>query len=492
MRKFSVFTLILGVLTLTAQLVFSQLPTWVTANYPEDDYLIQPIQIAGGDNLEGIVTDAKKELINGLFQNVNSFCNPRQKQAKNVWVSKAEQRKLEQEYSASLMNLNLMRGTNSHLANQLQQVAIQSPTSNLENAGGFTLVSAKRQNLMRTYVEREQKLREQIQVMLARATEAEIINQQRALEAYQQTLPLFEQLKEAVLIQQAVIPPQQQDPAAIYKKLLETATGTGGGSLQMTLPEVNKRVNQLQNQGRMMNTVEDIAASITQQLAVQTAGLQKGEIKINGFTYRRSGQSIAQAKAFQMELRRLLEQAGWKVFVPDPTDRALAVKLEKVSFAIGGTVWENEDKPGGIIKTAIHNVDSGDIVASDDLNLAANLVSACLPSNFEAMLRNENAYAAKKLNIHTASRKVLTGKELKVKAWTNQVMGQSVYYEGDTVTVYCQVNKPAYIRFLYILNDGSYTLLHDNVYIDETWCRKLECLLRLMSLMSCHRSVQRN
>ena len=461
MRKFFVYFLLLGVFTVTTQLVSAEeLPTWVTANYSEDDYLIQAVQHTGGDNLDSVVKDAKKELIQKVFQNANSIFNPRQKQAKNKWAPASQRRVLEQQYSAALYNLNSMRPAQSHLAHHFQQAATRPPTSNSED---YTLVNVKRQKLMRAYVDREQKLQEQINVILARATEAESINQQRALEAYLQTYPLYEQLKEAVLIQQAVKPQQEQDSEAVYRKLLETATGTSDGSLRMPLPEVTKRINQLQHQGRMMRTVDEIAASMVQQLEMQTKGLPKGEITINGFTYRRSGQSMAQARAFQMELRRQLEQADWQVFVPDPVNRGLA---EKVSFAIEGTVWKNEDSSGGTFKATIHNVDSGLMVGNSELNLDSGLISVCLPSNYTEMRETELAYDA--VNMHTAPRKALTGKELEVDVWTDQDSEQSVYYEGEDITIYCQVNKPAYIRFVYVLADGSYTLLHDSTYIDET------------------------
>ena len=320
MRKLFVYFLTLGVFTLTAQLVSAELPYWVTTNYPEDEYL-STLRNAGGDSTERIIKDASKELIKGMHKNLKTFFNPRQKQPKNRAVPVAEQAKLERDYAIALTNLQIMRGDQSHIAKRFHQVAIQPTTAT--SSGGYTLVNVKRQEMMRAYVEQERRLQEQINVMVARATQAEAFNPQRSLEAYLEVLRLYEQLKEAVLIQQAVISPQQQDPAAIYKKLLETATGTNGGALQMPLPEVNKRIHQLQNQGRLINTIDETARSITQQLALQTArlGPQKGRITINGFRYERSNQSIAQSRTFQTMLQQRLERDGWEVFIPEPTPR---------------------------------------------------------------------------------------------------------------------------------------------------------------------------
>ena len=462
MRKFFVCFLLLGVFTLTAQLASAELPTWVTTTYPEDDYLIQSIQpVAGGDDLEDIVTNAKKELIKGLFENVNSALNPRQKQAKNMYVPAAEQRKLEQDFSTALISLRDMRVTDSHLAHYFEQATLQPPTS---NSGGYTFVNVERQKLMRAYVERAQKLQEQINVRIAKATQAEAINQQRSLEAYLQTLPLYEQLKESVLIQQAVIPQQQQDPAAMLRKLQEVATGTSGGSLHMSLPEVNKRIGQLQHQGRMMNTVDEISASIVQQLAIQTQGLRKGEIKIDGFTYRNSNQSIAQYGQLKEVLAQQLAQAGWRIYRPKRGAK------REVSFELSGSTWDSEDGSSGTLHATIYNRDTGGIAAKSTLDLAADFVKALKPAGYEEI--QETDVAMETIPVSTSQQRVLTGQELKLESWTDQDVKNPVYSEGDLMTVYCRVNQPAYIRLIYVLADDQqegtkYTLLHDSTYIGE-------------------------
>ncbi len=461
MRKFFVFAFILGMFTVAAQLTSAELPTWVTATYPEEDYLIQP---AMGNNLDQTVHEAKKELIRSVFQDANGLLNPRQQQVKNKWVPAQEQRLLEQQYNAALYNLENMRAANSHLARHFQQASIQPPAS---NTGGYTFVNVKRQELMRAYVKREQQLQEQINVILAEAAKAEAINQQRALEAYLQTYPLYEELKEAVLIQQAVMPQREQDPAAIYKKLLETATGTNNGSLRMPLPEVNKRVNQLQHQGRLMQTMDDIAGSILQQIAVQTRGFKKGEITLRGFTYKSSHQSIEGSYLLREMLKRKLEQDGWKIYTPPPGTKGM--QRREVSFSIQGKVWEGDAGSGGTFHATIHDSDTGSMKASSTLNLVSDLVDTFKPGNYNKMQETETALDA--LSVSTSEPQWITAQAsttqaLKLEAWTDQQVENSSYREGDLMTVYCQVNQPAYIRLVYVLADSKYTLLHDSTHID--------------------------
>ena len=131
--------------------------------------------------------------------------------------------------------------------------------------------------------------------------------------------------------------------------------------------------------------------------------------------------------------------------MPDPYNRGL---IEKVSFAIEGTAWKNEDGSGGIFKTTIHNVDSGDMVGSSILDIDSNFINACIPPNFKAMQKTERAYAQR--SIQTAPRKALTSRKLTVDVWTNQASPQSIYHEGEDVTIHCEVNEPAYIRLVYV------------------------------------------
>lgn len=467
MRKFFVYFLLLGVLTLTAQLVSAEVPTWVTTNYPVNDYLFQQVD---GD-LNKAIDSGKKELIRNIFQNADALCNPDQEKPIHQWVPEAEQRLLEQEYATALINLRDMRTDHSHLVQHFQTADIQSPAS---NSGNHRLVNVKRRELMMQYVARERQLRAAINEHLIRAAQAESMNRQKAAAEYLQTYPLFEQMKEAVLIQQAVAPPQSQDMAAVYRKLMEPITGTNDGSLQMTLPEVYQRVNQLQYQGMTMNTVKDVASSVAQQLAIQTEKLGgvKGDLTLKGFAYRDAqyrsrDQSIAQSIAFQEELKRLLEEMGWQVIIPDPTTRGL---VEKVSLTIEGATWKGANRGIGTFQAAIRNRDTGDIVGSSVVNISAELVTSLQPNNFEEITKVEEAVDIH--NMQTAAKDVLTGDELKVDVWTNKGLEQSIFQEGDEFVIYCEVNKPAYIRLLYVLADdsagGRYTLLHDSTYIDET------------------------
>ncbi len=467
MRKFFVCFLLLGLLVTIPWLTKAQqrLPRYVTANYPTSDYMSIAVDPSKGSGVDALVEEAKKELIQRMFQNTNSIFNPREKKGKNRWASREQQQKLEEDYIEARYNLKQMAtAPNSHLAKLLHRTNVSSGEKS------YTLVNVKRQELMRAYVEREKALEEQINVLVARAAQVEAVNQQQALQAYLQTLPLYEELKEAALLQQVAMSPsgQTQDAEAVFRKLQEVATGTNGGSLSMPLPDVNERVNQLQHKGRLMQTVDEMAVSMVQQLSTQTKGLQKGLIKINGFKYKSTSMAQGRAMAFEKELARLLEQDGWRVHSPDPPTRGMQRK--KASFTIAGTVVEGEEGSGRF-KAVISDSTSGDIVGTSHLNLDRGVLYRLQPSNYDGAVEVREAFDSN-VRQTRVRRDVLTGQELKVEVWTNKDQEYSVFPDGEDVIIYCQVNQPAYIRLVYVLaednnNLGRHTLLHDSTYIDK-------------------------
>jgi len=459
MRQFLVYLLILGVVTLTAPLTQAELPGVITADYAGTNFFSIKAQAEGGD-LDAALNTAKLELAQNIFKNTSRLLNPEHKPQKNKWEPAEQHRILEAEYSAARYNLNPGRiggSVNAHLMQHFQEAMPSSQTSN-----SYRFVNIEQQKFMKAYVEREKALQQQINTLLARAKQAEAMNQQQALDTYLQTLPIYEQLKEAVLLQHAV--QENPDVAAVHAKLLDTATGTNGGALQMALPEVSQRVHQLQNQGRLVNTVDTLAKRIAYQLSIQTKGMQKGTIKIDGFRFR-GVSAIQHSSALQQRLTQLLEQDGWSVFKPPPT-RALR-RIEKVSLTISGDVHEPIGKSESVIRTTISDSASGDIVGNARLMLDSNFASTLKPANHETTQKRQRAHA--KVTMKTVpQQEVITDQKLRVDVWTDKQTDTPVYREGENATIYCMVNQPAYVRLIYAFQDGQLTLLHDSIYIDAS------------------------
>ena len=462
MRKFFVYFLILGVLTTTALLTLADLPDYITSGYSEDEYFTQLALLSGG-TMESNVTSAKKEVIQQIFRNASALFNPRKKAAKGKTMRSDEYKQLEGEYAAALHTLKEMRPTEkSQLASLILPTVIQSEPT---DSSSYTLVSTKRVDLMRANIEKAKALKRQINAHLIKAAQAEAVNSQQAVQEYLQTYPLFEQLKQAVLLQEAAKSQQNQDLEAALAKLMETASGTSGGTLEMSLPDVTKHVHQLQNQGRLGRNVHQIANSIAQQFSVQTSGM-RGKITMDRSTYRNSRQQSTISNELTHALVPLLEEAGWTV-VP-PVRGALP---PEVSLSLTGIIRESGS--GVVLQTTISNVDTGNTVGSSVLALDPQLDAELKPANYDALRKHE--VAAQSIEVDTvasppraAQPAVITGQELDLEAWTDK----PTYSEGDQMTVYCEVNQPAYVRLIYVLadEDGTgpkYTLLHDNAYIQQ-------------------------
>ena len=448
MRKFFVYFLILGVLATTALLTRAQqqqLPHITKTNFSENDFFLKKAMLAGGSQ-ENILAAAKQEFAQKVFRNVKSVFNPRQKQAKHKWM------KAKEAYSPALYNLEPKgnRPLNASLVGNLRQSQPQD---------GYVYVNVKDYELRRAYAELENELTQNINHQLAKASQAETINSAQALQAYLQVSPLFEQLKEAVLMQQATTPQQNQDE--MLAKLMAAANGTNGGTLDMSYADVTRRVNQLQNQGRAPQNSQQIAISIAQQLSAQARGMKKGTITIDRFNYRNSGQHAAISKELKFTLIRLLKEEGWEVKAP--------VKgMMRASFIFRGTVRENEDGSGMQFHATGHATGTGKIVMSSVVDLDPKFDTELQPPGYDALQAHESAVEELEVNTVRSQPQNTTGQALAFRAWTDK----DTYVDGDHMTVYCRVNQPAYVRLIYVLADANgqsttYTLLHDSTHIQQ-------------------------
>lgn len=446
MRKFFVYFLILGVLATTALLTRAQLPDYITTGSLEEGHFAAKASLSGGSP-EANLTNAKREVARKIFNNAKTLLNGEQQKPKNMWVPA--------EYSPTLDNLEKIRLDKSHLAKLISE----------RREPKWVYVNVKNHEAARAYLDMQNDLKRQINGLLANAAQKETVNPQQALQPYLKTYPLYEQLKEAVLLEQATRLQQNDDPTEAIAKLIETARGTSGGELDMSFPNVTQRVNQIQHQGRLIDNVHEIGRSIAQQLSVQASGMRKGKVTFSGFNYKNSTQHTAVSGELMTTLIQLLVNDGWDV-VP-PVRGALPME---VSINIQGTF---QDGVHGLqCQTTAYNVDTGQTVVNSVVNLDPGLDTKLKPGNYDALQTHEVAAQSIKMETHASQRdaqpRTFTGQELHLEAWTDK----QIYSEGDRMTVLCRVNQPAYVRLIYVLADPDgqgpkYTLLHDNTHVQQ-------------------------
>jgi hypothetical protein len=407
MRKFFVYFLLLGVLATTAQLTWAQLPEYVTTDYSEDGYFAARAALSEG-SLEDTVRAAKQEVIKQFFRKAETLLNGEQQKPKNMW--------LPAEYSPTLDNLKKMRPDESHLGKLISE--------RRERESAY--VNVKNHEATRAYLEMQNDLKRQINGLLTNAGQTEAVNPQQAVQAYLKTYPLYEQLKEAVLLEQVAKLEQNHDPTAAIAKLIEAARGSSGGELGMSFPDVTQRVNQIQYQGRLIDNVHEIAFSMAQQLSVQASGMRKGKVTLSGFNYKNSRQHTPVSHELELTLIKLLQEDGWTV-VP-PKRGALP---EEVSISIKGTF---RDGVAGLqCQMTAYNVDSGQPVGNSVIDLDPGFDAQLKPGHYDALQTHE--VATQSIKVATEQRAVqprtFTGQELDLQAWTDKTN----YYEGDRMTV---------------------------------------------------------
>ena len=328
----------------------------------------------------------------------------------------------------------------------------------------YAFAYIKRDELKQLYAKRAAELRLNINQILASAQAAEkAYDIEGAVKKYLSTYPLYEELKEAEIIQVGVdYAPQLNDA---FTNLANAAIGSTDSL--MVHRKVVKRVEELERE--QITSVEDVAAVLKSHFSRQING-SDGEVLIEPFTYEDS----MMVSDFSRELHSALQrQSEWR-----SVDRMRGFMNVKRTgpLQFSGSYWENGDEV--TVRAALRDVHTGEFLASTVVRfLETQLRSpvAFKPSNYEQAQTEIEAfvpnYEPPIRESETVTPKVLSGDrfspigELKVEVRTDKGSSPLYYTAGETMKVFGRVNQPAYLRLLYILADGRRTLLHDNYYI---------------------------
>ena len=329
----------------------------------------------------------------------------------------------------------------------------------------YAFVYIKRDELKQLYAKRAVELRLKINQVLASAQAAEkAYDIEGAVKKYLSTYPLYEKLKEAEIIQVGIeYTPHLNDA---FTNLANATMGTGDSL--MSHRKVVKRVGELERE-QLITSVEDVATVVKSQLSRQV-NRPDSEILIDPFTYEDS----MMISDFSRELHGALQkESGWHSV--DRMRGFMSIKRPG-QLQISGSYWENGDEI--TVRATLRDINTGDFWASTVVRfLGAQLRSpiAFKPPNYQQARIEMKAFVPSYESSHrkaeTVTSEVLPVDNssviggLKVEVWTGKGGSPLYYMEGETMKVFGRVNKPAYLRLLYILADGKRTLLHDNYYI---------------------------
>lgn len=232
----------------------------------------------------------------------------------------------------------------------------------------------------------------------------------------------------------------------------------------MSQIEVTNQIDQLLSQS--MGSMNDVARAVVLRLSMQIDRPSR-QVLITPFTYQDTKMSSRFARYFRSLLETQLGQANWSVADQAtsfrPKSRQITRSLAENSGAgwlLSGTYWEQGEKVK--LMTPLRDVKTGKLLAGIEIAFDAAIVKSAglnlKPENYESALIDQQAFREDEI----------VSRQLQVDVWTNKGNDNLLFTNGEDMMVYIRVNRPAHVRLLYILADGQYTLLYDDLYIDQS------------------------
>lgn len=340
----------------------------------------------------------------------------------------------------------------------------------------YALAFVSNADLKRVYSARKSELLRQIRQITIDAEEAEGNSQKlEAATKYLSLYPLYEELKEAETILLVV-----GHSASVENAFMELNRATGNIQAEvkplMMWSAVSKKIDQLLLDPPV--NVDDVAKSIIIQLSRQV-GDMNGQALIMPFTYQDKKMTSLFARYLRSAIKKELGKMSdlkWEVvsLATDfkPTTRETTSELARASGAqwvLSGTYWEQDDKIK--VMSSLRDVDTKKVLAGADILFDKEILAVSgidlRPENYDQALQEQSAF----------SEGEIISSKLQVDVFTNKGKDNVLLTEGEVMKIYVRVNRPAYLRLLYVLADGTRTLLpvdpdtsklHDNYYIDES------------------------
>lgn len=461
MKKLFVCLFIVLAATATAHAAQSDLPDWVLpelSRYPVETFLFDVGRGIGEKSFEIAVAEAREEAAKRIVAMVWCVLNANRDALQYNMVAEY--------YSTVLVSSEAM--ALSGLNNRNLTVDEARPERDT-----YALVYVNREELKAIYAERELDLQRKIRRILNKAQDAERnLDIRGAVQKYLSTYPLYEALKEAELIQLGA----EYNPrlTRAFAAMAEAATATDENSFR----HVVKRVAELEK--KTIVSLEDVASVAASQLLRQVPR-PDSEVWLEPFPYEESGMCSPPHLMFVNEFQQKIE---WTT-----VDRMRGLRAENFNIRrtnhqlkLYGTYWENGDEI--TLRAALRDVTTGEFLAVTVVPFRKSELRDRPPIVFEPpdyqRTRDEKEvfappdYALSNQGMKRfdpkvfAEQRVFTDGSLMVETWTNKGSGPLLYTEDETMTVFARVNQPAYLRLLYILADGRYTLLQDNTSIDAS------------------------
>jgi hypothetical protein len=431
----------------------AKVPDWVknfdsSEKYPVKIYMTG-FGIATGEISEatGVAQEsARGEVSRTIVVNINSL------------ISSIREEKKEQ-YSQELSSISQ---SSSSLQGIMGLNVDKFVDGDKNNSTVYAVAYVNRADLKKIYSQERRDLIQQINEIItdAQAYESKSENMD-AVSKYLSLYPLYERLKESEMVLLVVNESRSIDSA--FNELDAETQGANKTTL-MSQTEVTNKIDRLLSES--LGSLDDVAMAVVMRLSKQIP-MPTGKVLVMPLTYQDTKMGSSFARHFRAELEnQIVQLANWKVAEQvqsfSPKSSQIMRDLAKESGAellLSGTYWErgNEVK----LMVNIREINSGKSLAGTEITFDPQILPenvSLKPENFESALVAQGAFG---------QGEIVSG-QLQVESWTNKGNENLIYTAGETMKVFVRVNREAYVRLLYILADGRWTLLYDDLYIDKS------------------------
>jgi len=364
--------------------------------------------------------------------------------------------------NVSSMLSTLKKEEEQHLSQELSSITQSSTSLNLmglktelfvdddkKNPMTYAFGYVKRSTLLRIYGQKRAELRNEIRQIVELA-ESHQDQKDQAIKYYLQSLPILDALKEVETILSV---------AAQASSIVNAFDELEGELPLVSRTEIMNKTQQLALED--IASINDIAHSIAFQFNQQIP-LSERSTMVVPYTY----QDTKMTSQFSRYLQRDLEVALENVVSQTRRFRAKSTQVMRdIAVASGancllsGSYWETEGEVR--VLAVLRDVQTGKSLASARVEFSPQILPTNIelkPQNFEAAMVQQQAFAEGEI----------IDSQLQVEVWTSKGNENVLFNDGEEMQIYLRVNRQAYVRLLYILADGSKTLLFDGLYIDQS------------------------
>ncbi len=229
---------------------------------------------------------------------------------------------------------------------------------------------------------------------------------------------------------------------------------------EISIPNISVSISSNEKQDLLkyetVTNLEELSEYIAYQIKFQT---NIKNIQLQNIEYQQTGLATPFSYELNNELQNSLIKIGNYKLEPLKEGNTRGIFSNKRLHILSGTYSNVGDKIK--VNITLTNAVTGKIIATVKAFLSENYIISknieYKPAKIEKVKKEQN-----RIN----EDKIVSSFEIDV--WTNKGNKNIIFKEGEEYSLYILSEEPCYLRFIYILADGTSVLMEDNIYIDQS------------------------